>query len=283
MVSTTINCPLLLALVKGYIQKGFLKPPAENGGNACVFYLRVSTDEQTVENQRQALIEAIERRGWHIVVEYADNGVSGAKGREKRPGFDALLKAATKRKIDVVAAWSVDRLGRSLQHLVSFLAELDAVGCDLYLEKQSVDTTTPAGRALFQMLGVFAEFERSILQDRIHAGIARARKNGTKSGKPIGRARISAKVEDEIRSTLAAGNGIIKTSKLCGVGVGTVMRVKRELCGIVLYGIVLGLVLAVPGCNATNWPAIGSKAERGALCQLPGHCAQGGGSGSSEL
>jgi len=124
VVSTTINCPLLLALVKGYIQKGFLKPPAENGGNACVFYLRVSTDEQTVENQRQALIEAIERRGWHIVVEYADNGVSGAKGREN---FDALLKAATKRKIDVVAAWSVDRLGRSLQHLVSFLTGSNAI------------------------------------------------------------------------------------------------------------------------------------------------------------
>jgi DNA invertase Pin-like site-specific DNA recombinase len=197
-------------------------------GKRVGLYLRVSTDEQTTENQRQALTEAIERRGWRIVEVFEDNGISGAKGRDRRPGFDALLKAATKRKIDVVAAWSVDRLGRSLQHLVGFLAELDAVGCDLYLEKQAVDTTTPAGRALFQMLGVFAEFERSILQDRIHAGIARARKNGTKSGKPIGHPRTSAKVEAEIRATLAAGNGIIKTAKLCGVGVGTVMRLKNE-------------------------------------------------------
>jgi DNA invertase Pin-like site-specific DNA recombinase len=198
-------------------------------GKRVGLYLRVSTDEQTTENQRLMLTEAIERRGWRIVDTFEDNGVSGAKGRDKRPQFDRLLKAVTRRKIDIVAAWSVDRLGRSLQHLVGFLGEMDAAGCDLYLEKQAVDTTTPAGRALFQMLGVFAEFERSILQERIHAGIARARRSGTKSGKPIGRARTSPKVEMEIRATLAAGNGVIKTAKLCGVGVGTVQRIKREI------------------------------------------------------
>jgi DNA invertase Pin-like site-specific DNA recombinase len=197
-------------------------------GKRVGLYLRVSTDDQTVENQREALTEAIEHRGWRIVDTFCDNGVSGAKGRDKRPEFDRLLKAVTRRKIDIVAAWSVDRLGRSLQHLVGFLGELDAAGCDLYLAKQAVDTTTPAGRALFQMLGVFAEFERSILQDRIHAGIARARRCGTKSGKPIGRARISAKVEAEIRATLAAGNGVIKTARLMGVGVGTVQRIKQS-------------------------------------------------------
>ena len=197
-------------------------------GKRVGLYLRVSTDDQTVENQRQALTEAIERRGWRIDETFEDNGVSGAKGRDKRPGFDRLLKAATRRKIDVIAAWSVDRLGRSLRDLVTFLGELDAVGCDLYLEKQAVDTTTPAGRALFQMLGVFAEFERSILQDRTRAGIARARRYGTKSGKPIGRARTSPEVEARIRATLALGHGVIKTAKLCGVGVGTVHRIKRE-------------------------------------------------------
>src|SRR5262250_1986010 len=151
-------------------------------------YLRVSTKNgQTVDNQRQALTEAIGgRKGWVIVDEFADKGLSGAKGRDKRPEFDRLLKAIVRGKIDVVAAWSVDRLGRSLQDLVGFLGELNAVGCDLYLERQAVDTTTPAGRALFQMLGVFAEFERAIIQERIHAGIARARAKGTKSGKPIG-------------------------------------------------------------------------------------------------
>src|SRR5499427_5306361 len=118
-------------------------------------YLRVSTKNgQTVENQRRVITEAIHRRqGWVIAGEYADEGITGAKGRDKRPQFDRLLKEVVRGKIDVVAAWSVDRLGRSLQDLVGFLGELNAARCDLYLEKPAVDTTTPAGRALFQMLG----------------------------------------------------------------------------------------------------------------------------------
>ncbi len=157
-------------------------------------YLRVSTKNgQTVDNQRGALTEAISRRhGWLIVDEFCDEGISGAKGRDRRPEFDRLLKEVVRGRIDVIAAWSVDRLGRSLQDLVGFLGELNAVGCDLYLEKQAVDTTTPAGRALFQMLGVFAEFERAIMQERILAGLARAREKGTRSGRPIGRARVDA-------------------------------------------------------------------------------------------
>jgi hypothetical protein len=103
-----------------------------------------------------------------------DLGYHAAK-TARRPAFDRLLKAVVRREIDLVAAWSVDRLGRSLQDLVGFLGELKGAGVDLYLNRQAVDTTTPAGKALFQMLGVFAEFERSIIQERIHAGIARAR------------------------------------------------------------------------------------------------------------
>jgi len=198
-------------------------------GKRVGLYLRVSTGEQTVENQREALTAACAHRGWKIVPEFVDNGVSGAKGRDKRPGFDRLLKTATQRKIDVVAAWSVDRLGRSLQDLVGFLGELNGAGCDLYLERQAVDTTTPAGRALFQMLGVFAEFERTIITERIHAGIARARAKGTKSGKPIGRARIDTKTEAAIRDSLAGGKGILKTAREIGVGSGTVQRIKAEM------------------------------------------------------
>jgi DNA invertase Pin-like site-specific DNA recombinase len=189
-------------------------------------YLRVSTDDQTVDNQREALVAACEHRGWKIVEEFVDEGVSGAKGRDKRPGFDRLLKAATRRKIDVVAAWSVDRLGRSLQDLVGFLGELNGAGCDLYLDRQAVDTTTPAGRALFQMLGVFAEFERSIIVERVKAGMARARRRGTRSGRPIGRPEIKDKRLTAIRAELAKGTGIIKTARLCGVGVSVVQRVK---------------------------------------------------------
>jgi DNA invertase Pin-like site-specific DNA recombinase len=161
--------------------------------------------------------------------EFPDEGISGARGRERRPEFDRLLKAVVRRKIDVVAAWSVDRLGRSLQDLVGFLGELNAAGCDLYLEKQAVDTTTPAGRALFQMLGVFAEFERAIIQERIHAGLARARDQGTRSGKPIGRARIAATKEAAIRSALASGKGILKTARECHTGVSAVQRIKAEM------------------------------------------------------
>src|SRR6516165_8845694 len=94
-------------------------------------YLRVSTGEQTIENQRRELTEAAERHGWEIVAECSDAGISGAKGRDKRPGLDGLCKAITRREVDLVAAWSVDRLGRSLQHLVAFLGELHASGCDL--------------------------------------------------------------------------------------------------------------------------------------------------------
>jgi DNA invertase Pin-like site-specific DNA recombinase len=193
-------------------------------------YLRISTKNgQTVDNQRQSLIEAIaRRRGWVIAEEFVDDGISGAKGRDKRPAFDRLLKAVVRRKIDVVAAWSVDRLGRSLQDLIGFLGELNAAGVDLYLEKQAVDTTTPAGRALFQMLGVFAEFERAIIQERIHAGLARAREKGTKSGKPIGRPEIDWRKAERVRAELQKGTGILKTARLIGVGVGTVQRIKQQ-------------------------------------------------------
>jgi DNA invertase Pin-like site-specific DNA recombinase len=198
-------------------------------GKRVGLYLRVSTGEQTTEIQREALRATCIARGWHIVEEFEDAGISGARGREKRPGYDRLCRAATTRKIDIVAAWSIDRLGRSLQHLVGFLAELNAVGCDLYLERQAVDTTTPAGRALFQMLGVFAEFEREMIRERVRAGLARARKHGTKSGKPIGQPPLPRAKTEAVRAELTKGTGIIRTAKLCGTGVSAVQRIKREM------------------------------------------------------
>jgi DNA invertase Pin-like site-specific DNA recombinase len=192
-------------------------------------YLRVSTDEQSVENQRRELTAAAERRGWRIVAEFVDDGISGGGGRDKRPAFDRLHKAIVRREFDIVSAWSVDRLGRSLQDLIGFLGEVHSAGVELYLDRQGVDTSTPAGKALFQMLGVFAEFERSIIQERIRAGIAKARAQGTKSGKAFGRPRLAAKKEAAVRALLAAGNGIRKTARLAGVGNETVSRIKREL------------------------------------------------------
>lgn len=188
-------------------------------------YLRVSTAEQTVENQERELRAIAERAGWQIVAVYADEGISGAKGRDKRPGFDALLKAATRREIDMVAAWSVDRLGRSLQDLVGFLAEIQGAGVDLYLHQQAIDTSTPAGRALFQMMGVFAEFERSMIRERVNSGIARAKAKGQRFGRP----KVEAEIEEKVRDLLRSGVGILKAAKLAGVGSGTVQRIKAGM------------------------------------------------------
>jgi DNA invertase Pin-like site-specific DNA recombinase len=192
-------------------------------------YLRVSTGEQTVENQRRELMAAAERRGWRVVAEFCDEGVSGAKGRDKRLRFDRLHKAIIRRQFDIVAAWSVDRLGRSLQDLIAFLGELHGAGVDLYLDRQGVDTSTPAGKALFQMLGVFAEFERSLIHERITAGIARARAEGTRSGKAFGRPKLAPEREAAVRASLAAGTGIRKTARLVGTGNATVARIAAEM------------------------------------------------------
>ncbi|MDA1023656.1 MAG: recombinase family protein [Proteobacteria bacterium] len=194
----------------------------------AAIYIRVSTDGQTVDNQRLELEQAAERAGWEIVGIYDDNGVSGAKSRAERQAFDRLCKDATRRKFDVVMSWSVDRLGRSLQDLVGFLSELHSVGVDLYLHQQGIDTTTPAGKAMFQMMGVFAEFERSMIQERVKAGLARVRKHGTKSGKPIGRPKVTSKVERAVLSARAEGTGKRKIARQLGIGVSTVTRILAE-------------------------------------------------------
>jgi DNA invertase Pin-like site-specific DNA recombinase len=157
-----------------------------------------------------------------VVDEFADEGISGAKSRDQRPEFDRLLKAVIRRDIDLIATWSVDRLGRSLQDLVGFLSEVHGAGVDLYLHQQGIDTTTPAGKAMFQMMGVFAEFERA--RERVRAGLARAAAEGKFPGKP----RVSADREHAIRDLLAQGVGIIKTAKTVGCGVSVVQRVRAE-------------------------------------------------------
>src|ERR1700747_3727813 len=170
----------------------------------AVVYLRVSTIDQTTANQERELREVAGRMGCEIVKVYRDHGISGTRGRDKRPAFDKLCRDAARREFDVVMAWSVDRLGRSLQDLVGFLSELHALKIDLFLRQLGLDTTTPAGRAMFQMMGVFAEFERAMLQERVRAGLRRARDEG----KTLGRPRIDLKLETAIRRSLAAGVGI---------------------------------------------------------------------------
>ncbi len=190
----------------------------------AAIYIRVSTDGQTVDNQRLELEQAAEQAGWEIVVVYDDNGVSGAKSREHREAFDRLCKDATRRRFDVVMSWSVDRLGRSLQDLIGFLSELHAVGVDLYLHQQGIDTTTPAGKAMFQMMGVFAEFERAMIQDRVKAGLNRAKAQG----KVLGRPKVTGKVEKAVLAARAEGTGKRKIARQLGIGVSTVNRIIAE-------------------------------------------------------
>jgi DNA invertase Pin-like site-specific DNA recombinase len=198
---------------------------AHKEAKRIALYLRVSTTGQTVENQRRELQDIAQRHGWQVVVEFTDEGISGTKGRDKRPGFDGLLNGVARREFDQVAAWSVDRLGRSLQDLVSFLGELHAKGVDLYLHQQGIDTATPAGKALFQMLGVFAEFERAMIVERVNAGLARARAQGKRLGRPS----IASAKEDAVRRSLAAGTGIVKTARAAKVGVSVVQRIKAQM------------------------------------------------------
>ncbi len=192
-------------------------------------YARVSTDGQTVENQLEELQQVAGRHGWEIVHVFADRGISGTKGRDQRPAFNGLLEAITRREVDMVAAWSVDRLGRSLQHLIPFLADLQAKGIGLFLLRQGLDTTTPSGRAMFQMLGVFAEFEAAMIRERVRAGVARAKRKGTKSGRAIGRPKIDQKRELAVREALTTGVGILKVAREVGVGTGTVARIAGEM------------------------------------------------------
>jgi DNA invertase Pin-like site-specific DNA recombinase len=191
----------------------------------AALYLRVSTDGQTVDNQRLALEAVCDQRGWEVVEVYADNGVSGAKGRNQRPGLDALLKDASRGRFNVVLAWALDRLGRSLMDLLDTLSELDAVCVALVLHQQAIDTTTPAGRMFFQVTGAFAEFERGMIRSRVMAGLERARSRGVRLGRP----RTGAKVEAAIRARLIRGEGIKKVAKAIGVGNGTVSRIKAAM------------------------------------------------------
>src|SRR4249920_1436872 len=175
----------------------------------AALYVRVSTDAQTVENQIHELRQVAERRGWHVVEVYRDAGISGAKGRDQRPGLDTMLKDASRRRFDIVMAWAIDRLGRSLIDLLGTIQHLEACGVDLYLDQQNLDTTTPMGKLLFQVTGAFSEFERSMIRQRVHAGLNRA----VEQGKTLGRPRISPALEKRIETQLRAGKGILKVAR----------------------------------------------------------------------
>src|SRR3979411_1681605 len=190
----------------------------------AAIYLRVSTSKQDTENQRREREAGGARSSWRIVKVYEDAGISGAKGRDKRPGLDAMLRAVNAREFDLVAAWSVDRLGRSLTDLLGILQGLHDKDTDLFLHQQGLDTSTVAGKAMFSMLGVFAEFERGIIRERVNAGLARARAKGTK----LGRRRVDPAGEARILGRRANGDGVLKIGRTLGVGTSVVQRVFKQ-------------------------------------------------------
>lgn len=183
-------------------------------------YLRVSKDDQTSDNQRIDLERVAEQRGWDIVEFYVDHAVSGR--RDRRAALDRLRADAMHGKLDVVAAWSIDRLGRSLVHVVNLLAALTEKNVAVYLHQQQVDSTTTAGKAMLGMCAVFAEFEWNTISDRIKAGLERARKQGKRIGRPTS---VTVAAERRIRELLGQGVGKLKIARQLGVGVSTVQRV----------------------------------------------------------
>jgi DNA invertase Pin-like site-specific DNA recombinase len=139
-----------------------------------------------------------------------------------RGAVDAMLKDASRRKFDVAMAWAIDRLGRSLIDLLNLIQHLEACGVDLYLDQQAIDTTTPMGKLVFQVTGAFAEFERSMIRQRVKLGLKRAIAKGVKLGRP----KVDSAIERKIERQLAKGTGILKTAKLLGIGTSTVQRIK---------------------------------------------------------
>jgi len=190
--------------------------------NRCAIYSRVSLDRQTTENQILELKDIAQRKGFTIVSEFSDEGISGAKGRDKRTGFDELIKGAVKKDFDTILVWSVDRLGRSLQDLVSFLNEIHSVDCNLYIHQSGIDSSTPSGKMMFQMCGVFAEFERGMISERVRIGQKRAQSQGKHIGRP---SNLNEGLTHSIKYMREQGLGIRKIAKELKVGVSTIYKV----------------------------------------------------------
>ena len=188
----------------------------------AVIYSRVSTNEQTVENQLKVLREVAEKRGLEVVREISDEGISGAKGRDERPGFDELIKGSVKNEWDIILVWDVSRLGRSLKHLVSFLEDIQSAHCDLYIHQSGIDTSTASGKMMFGMLSVFSEFERSMIRERVIAGQQRAVANGVKLGR---KTNVNDGIITAVYHMRQNNVPIKRIAKDLEIGVGTVYKI----------------------------------------------------------
>jgi DNA invertase Pin-like site-specific DNA recombinase len=186
-------------------------------------YARVSTanNGQDPTMQTRELREYAERRGWTVAGEFVDSGVSGS--RDRRPQLDALMDLARRRKVDVILTWKLDRWGRSLKHLVNSLSELEALGVAFVALRDNLDLSTPSGRLMFHVIGAMAEFERSLIQERVRAGLRNARAKGTRLGRP--RVAVDGR---RIATLRGQGLGWKKIAREMGYGVSTVLRAAQE-------------------------------------------------------
>lgn len=195
---------------------------AQNSGIRVAIYCRVSTDTQTVENQVRELQEVASRSNWNVVGIYSDQGISGAKDRTERPQLDALIKDANKRKFDMIVCWSIDRLGRSIQTLVQFMNDMNAIGVDLYFHQQALNTKTASGRMVFSIFSALGEYERELIRERINAGLARAKAQGKKLGRP---SNVNPSVVTSVKLLRANGHSIHTIAKQLHIGVGTTQKI----------------------------------------------------------
>jgi DNA invertase Pin-like site-specific DNA recombinase len=201
--------------------------PIQPGRTQAAIYARVSTGHngQDPTMQTRDLEEYCQRRGWELADSYIDNGISGSE--ESRPELDRLMADARQRKLDVVLVWKLDRFGRSLKHLVNALAEFEALGMTFASLKDNLDLSTPSGRLMFQIIGAMAEFERSLIQERVRAGLRNARAKGRKLGRP--------RVAVDAASIVALRGRGLSWSAVCrevGVSKGSAQRAFYSLSGI---------------------------------------------------
>lgn len=191
-----------------------------------VIYLRVSTDKQETENQLIPLKEYANKMNYEIVNVYKDEGISGSKGRDQRPQLDEMLKAANKNQFSKILCYDISRLGRSLKDLVNILNDLNVMKIDMYFFTQGIDTSTSQGKTMFQLMGVFAEYERQIIIARVNSGLLRAKEQGKKLGRPtsINQSLISA-----VKMLREKGIGIRKIATELQIGIGTTMKILNQL------------------------------------------------------
>lgn len=188
-------------------------------------YVRVSTNKQDSTNQLIELRDLAKRMNYEIVQEYIDNGISGTKGREDRPGLDLLLTHAGQRKFEQVMIFDITRLGRSLQNCIETLNYLNSMKIDILIQKQGIDTSSSVGKLTFSLMASLGEYEKNLMRERIILGINRAKSQGKKLGRP---SNMNDGMKNAIKILREKGMGIVSISKQLNCGVGTVYTAIRN-------------------------------------------------------